>query len=219
MMNGALQVPADRGHDPMAAGVGAAIRAARERAGLSMRALAAQCAVSQPFLSQVENGVASPSLATLYRLAAALDVPPADLLPPLPTGGEVRLVRSGAGQHLAVHDVEGAAVGRLLQADPGRMLEVYHYDVQHGDDLDAWFASESEMFVYLEEGRLEVELEGLGSWHLAAGDALFHPGAVRHRWRVPGGSARILLVVARPVGAPRASTTADGVSTPPKHVT
>ncbi len=220
MMNGALQLPADRGHDPMAAGVGAAIRAARERAGLSMRSLATQCGVSQPFLSQVENGVASPSLATLYRLAGALDVPPADLLPPLPGNDDVRLVRAGAGQRIAVHDVDGAAVGRLLQADPERMLEVYHYDVGHDDDLDAWFESESEMFVYLERGRLDVELDGLGSWHLGAGDALFHPGAVRHRWTVPGGVARILLVVARPVGRQvRGGVQADVVSTRPKHGT
>ena len=187
----------------MAVGVGTAIRAARERAGLSMRSLAAQCGVSQPFLSQVEKGTASPSLATLYRLASALDVAPADLLPPLPVNGDVRLVRATAGQRLAVHDGPGAAVGRLLQGDPARMLEVYHYDVRRDDDLDAWFASESEMLVYLERGRLDVELEGLGTWHLGAGDALFHPGAVRHRWSVTSAAARILLVVARTVTAPR----------------
>lgn len=101
-----------------------------------------------------------------------------------------------------MHDAAGAAIGRLLQADPARMLEVYHYDVRRTDDLDAWFASESEMLVYLERGRLDVELEGLGTWHLDAGDALFHPGAVRHRWSVTSTAARILLVVARSVAAP-----------------
>jgi transcriptional regulator with XRE-family HTH domain len=40
--------------------VGAATRARREAAGLSMRDLAARSGVSQPFLSQIENGQASP---------------------------------------------------------------------------------------------------------------------------------------------------------------
>lgn len=69
-MNTVLQNP-DAAADVSAA-VGQAIRRAREAAGLSMRALARSSEMSQPFLSQVEKGVTSPSLSSLYRLAHAL---------------------------------------------------------------------------------------------------------------------------------------------------
>ena len=62
-------------------GVGQAIHSARTQARLSMRELAEQSGVSQPFISAVERGLSTPSISTLYRLAEVLDTEPAALLP------------------------------------------------------------------------------------------------------------------------------------------
>ena len=54
--------------------LGPAIRRLREGQGLSLRALGEATGFSASFLSQVENGQASPSIASMERIAIALGV-------------------------------------------------------------------------------------------------------------------------------------------------
>lgn len=61
--------------------IGPCIREARQRARLSQEELAAQARINRTYLSQLENGHSSPTLEVLNRLAGALGVEPAALLP------------------------------------------------------------------------------------------------------------------------------------------
>jgi transcriptional regulator with XRE-family HTH domain len=54
--------------------VGELLRELREKRGLSVRTLAANAGFSPSFISQVENGQASPSIASLEKMAACLDI-------------------------------------------------------------------------------------------------------------------------------------------------
>ncbi|MFN3326947.1 MAG: helix-turn-helix domain-containing protein [Bryobacteraceae bacterium] len=54
--------------------VGPLLRGLRESRGLSVRTLAARAGFSPSFISQVENGLASPSIASLERIARCLNV-------------------------------------------------------------------------------------------------------------------------------------------------
>lgn len=54
--------------------LGERLRAARNALGLSVRALARELGVSASFVSQLENGKARPSVATLYTMSSALGV-------------------------------------------------------------------------------------------------------------------------------------------------
>ncbi len=56
------------------------VRHIRQENGLSLRALAAMAGMSYPYLCNVENGKADPSLSTLRKLAKALGVTVIDLL-------------------------------------------------------------------------------------------------------------------------------------------
>ena len=56
------------------AAVGIRIRSAREIRGLSQEELAARVGINNSFLSQVERGLKAPSLKTLFKIAAALEV-------------------------------------------------------------------------------------------------------------------------------------------------
>ena len=60
--------------------VAAAIRNLRQRAGLSQRQLALRMGVPRTYVSKIENEKATPTLSSLTRLAAALEVSVADLL-------------------------------------------------------------------------------------------------------------------------------------------
>jgi transcriptional regulator with XRE-family HTH domain len=83
---------------------GPALRRHRKRARLSLRALAERTDVSASFLSQIERGVAEPSVSTLVRIAQALDLPVAALLDgrvPARPAGE-RVVRRTGRRRVAV---------------------------------------------------------------------------------------------------------------------
>lgn len=54
--------------------MGARLKRARQKSGLSLRELARQLGVSASFVSQMENGKSAPSVATLYSMALLLDV-------------------------------------------------------------------------------------------------------------------------------------------------
>src|SRR5215467_786177 len=60
--------------------VAAAIRRLRQKSGLSQRQLALRMQVPRTYVSKIENEKAVPTLSSLYRLAAALEVSVADLL-------------------------------------------------------------------------------------------------------------------------------------------
>lgn len=69
-----------RKDDSLLATVGARVRAARERHGMSRRELSSKCGVSERFLAQLEGGQGNISLARFADVAAALDTTPAELL-------------------------------------------------------------------------------------------------------------------------------------------
>lgn len=61
--------------------VGAAIRKARKRVGMSICALSEIARTSRCHISEVERGIHGMSVEILYRFAAALGVHPRDLIP------------------------------------------------------------------------------------------------------------------------------------------
>ncbi len=183
--------------DPLSLGVGQSIKRVRSDAGMSMRALALRCGVSQPFISEVERGMSMPSIATLYRIAEALQVPPSTLLPSSGTA-DVHVVRQGDGRSVASSERANSAIGRVVFANEVLGLEVYEYVTDRSEDLDVWFQHDGHKVLHLIEGRLDVEFELRAAEYLRPGDTLIHPGSIAHRWTVRGDQpVRLFLVVTR----------------------
>ena len=79
-----VQIIADAGTDDADAYIGLLadrIKAIRVRRGMTRKLLSAHSKISERYLSQVESGRANISVALLWRIAHALDVPIAELLP------------------------------------------------------------------------------------------------------------------------------------------
>ena len=187
--------------DATAAGIAAAVRAQRRAAGLSMRALAARAGMSQPFLSNLENSRAMPSIATLYKIANALGVSPRDFLPD--DVAVAAVTRAGEGAIAPVGDEDGTALSRLVAGGPGRMIEAHTYDVEPGAGLGGWFEHDGEDLLVVLTGEVVVELADGRRYELAAGDVLWHVSTVAHRWMSAGAATtRLLLVNARPTSPP-----------------
>lgn len=161
-----------------------------------MRDVAAKAAVSQPFLSDLENGRAMPSLATLYRLADTFDLTPQDLLPS-PLGTDIVVVR--ADTEPARVDTPGVGMSLLVPGGPGRLIEVRRYVLSPSRPVGDWHEHEGEDLIFMLDGALRVEFDTGFEERLATGDTLWHSGLVPHRWRSePDSRADLLLVKGRP---------------------
>ena len=181
--------------DPLEQAIGSAIREARISAGLSATALAKAAQVSQPYISQLESGVASPSIQTLYRIANALHLSPQDLLPASADSGPI-VVRSGAKAATPIDDRPEAAPASVLIGSPGKMIQAQLVEVTAGQDLGGYFEHDGEELLYLLSGELEVELTGSDPVLVHPGDCVWYRSTTPHRWSAVSGQARILVISA-----------------------
>jgi transcriptional regulator with XRE-family HTH domain len=109
--------------------IGGALRRERERAGLSLSALAARAGVAKSTLSQLESGAGNPNLETLWALSVALDVPFSLLVdPPRPA---VTVIRAGEGAAARSAQADNAAT-LLASCPPGARRDLYRVTAQPG---------------------------------------------------------------------------------------
>ena len=171
--------------------LGARIRARRLARHETLRELAAEAAVTESFLSQVERGVASPSIASVQRIARALDTSIAELF----------AADEGAGTVVRVHDRRkivyqglGAVDEFLTRGTDGR-LQVIYTTIQPGGGTgdEAYTHDSDEEVVVVLEGSLDLWV-GPEHYRLESGDAVTHSSRVPHRNTNPGpGVARVLF--------------------------
>jgi transcriptional regulator with XRE-family HTH domain len=102
--------------------LGMRIRAARTQRGLSAGDLATAAQVSRSLVSQIERGVAMPSIETLRRLASALGIPVFSLF--LEEGGDHRIVRA-AERRVVSYPCSGVSREILSPNLRGRMAVLW----------------------------------------------------------------------------------------------
>jgi XRE family aerobic/anaerobic benzoate catabolism transcriptional regulator len=71
----------DAAPDPFGDAIGALVRQARAKRGMTRRQLAHDSGASERYLAQIESGQGNPSVSILKSIAQALDVPVIELLP------------------------------------------------------------------------------------------------------------------------------------------
>jgi transcriptional regulator with XRE-family HTH domain len=169
--------------------LGARVRALRRERGLTLKGLGRLAGLSHPFLSQVERGLARPSVGSVERIAAALDVPVARLWAPSYQGEGAQLVRYDPAER----DEQGI---RELGGVPGApvLREWTGPNRRWPDELEV---ENGELAIYVARGSLEVDLDGT-IHELAEGDTLRFDGTTPHRLRRTGGTSTRALIVAAP---------------------
>jgi transcriptional regulator with XRE-family HTH domain len=88
------------------------VKETRQRKGLPIRTLSDRAGISKGMLSKIENAQVSPSLATLARLAEALEVPLTGFFRGFDEEREAVFVKAGHGAEIRP---EGASAGRHCQ--------------------------------------------------------------------------------------------------------
>jgi transcriptional regulator with XRE-family HTH domain len=190
-------------------GVGARLRQARRQRGITLKQVAAAAGVTESFVSQVERGVANPSVATLRRIAEAIGEQvgalfmagdgehAADREPTGPGSGTV--VR--AGQRRRLHHPSQAVEEYLLTPASAKSLEIMYVAIDEGQGSGAepYTHEADEECVIVIAGQLDVGSNG-EMHHLSAGDALLLDPKLPHSYRNPGPGRATTLWVTSPGG-------------------
>ena len=163
--------------------LGGAIRARRRQLGMTLVEVAATAGLSHPFLSQLERGLARPSMRSLTVIAATLGTTAQALmadseLPATPDADLVSVVRRAADEVTPV-DTPGGYVRPLVRGERA-MLPVEFNGAPR--EFHEYYRHDGDEFVYVVHGLIEVDVEG--EFHpAAAGDSIYYAGGLRHRWR------------------------------------
>ncbi|WP_432563798.1 helix-turn-helix domain-containing protein [Kineococcus sp. SYSU DK003] len=154
------------------------IREVRVAQGLTIAQLATAAGVSAAMVSQVERGLADPSLATLRQFARALDVPLFDLFEAAPRVSPVAVTR--AGKQVTITSPNGDTSYARLSVPYGQ-LEVLRGELRPGgvSHEEPWSHPAHEC-VTVVQGRLLVEVDG--EFHrLEEGDSCYFDSRLPHR--------------------------------------
>ena len=172
--------------------LGSAIRERRRAKSLTLVDLASQVGLSQPFLSQIENGRARPSLMSLQRIAEALGTTPQAFF-----GG---VMAAGAGPVLVrAADVRTIDVGtddesmcRVLLAGDAS-FHLVEFDGLPTEFLGS-FSHDGFEATYVIAGSVEIDIDGVVT-ALRAGDSISYAATLPHRLRSTGKRrAKVLLI-------------------------
>lgn len=162
--------------------IGTRLRELRQERGIGLRSLAAGSGITSGFLSQIESGRVMPSVATLVRLCAVLQVHVGDVFDE--SGSRARLVRAAERAVYAYPDA--GITDEVLTADPTYRIEVVRSLFAPGGSTGGQLysrGSQVEAAVVL-RGQLVISLEN-EEFLLDAGDALTFPGTLPHDVRNP----------------------------------
>jgi transcriptional regulator with XRE-family HTH domain len=176
--------------------VGAWVRQLRTENRMSLRALASRTDFSASFISQVENGVVSPSIASMERIASALGVSLGEFFAAAAKGEEGLIVR--AKDRLEMPSLWSQGRIEALSPMSGRRLEPTLITLEKGGRSGKHpHAHASEEFAFVVEGQPTLTL-GPEEHELAAGDAVtIRPHELRRWENRKSPVVRILIVSLR----------------------
>ena len=183
--------------------LGERIREERRRGKLTLEKLSQKIGLSKSFLSQVERGLAQPSVSSLKKIARELGISVVDLfagetdqqnrsgfLPTFSKNGpryaeDFQVVRANRRKSLTL---PGSKVSYdLLSPDLNRQLEVMYMRIDPGEHSgeEPMVDLPGEKFGLVLRGILEVRV-GEEVQQIRAGDSLYFPAHFPHSWRGMG---------------------------------
>jgi transcriptional regulator with XRE-family HTH domain len=165
--------------------IGSRIRQLRQQRGLPLAEVAQRAGHTKGFLSKIERAKASPPIATLLRLAAALQVEPSELLEasPLRGTGSRQTLHVTPAQRVHIESTSagpGYAFTALAAQRGHKRMEPFLLTVDPKEiDPSRTFEHPGEEFVFVLEGELDYRV-GDQVFPLKTGDSLYFDGSLPH---------------------------------------
>ncbi len=157
--------------------LGKMVQNRRKQLGLTLRILAEKANLSAPFLSQIENGSATPSVTSMVKIASALGVPTSYFLD---IASSDTLVHKASDTHFYRLDQTQVRYGRIGSSLPNRQLEpmLLIYPPNYTSEP---VTHSGEEFLFVLQGRVRLTI-GNETQLLAVGDSAHFNSGLRHVW-------------------------------------
>jgi transcriptional regulator with XRE-family HTH domain len=157
------------------------VRARRREIGLNVGQLAGRTGISKGMLSKIENAQTSPSLSTIERLAAALDMPVTSLFRGLAEEREAVFVKAGSGPEIVRRGTRAGHTYQLLGTlrGPHKRAEPLLVSLTEPTEVFPLFQHQGIEILYMLEGVMEYS-HGTQSYLMESGDTLQFEGDVPH---------------------------------------
>ena len=164
----------------------------RKENGYTLRDLAELSGVSVNTISLIERAKTSPTIATLHKLAIALEVSLTDFCSE-PSQKEVILTRRDQWDQVKNGSVKMGYLREVLaNQSMAPVLITFDSQADSGNEL---MVHEGQELAFCLEGRIQYEING-EKFELEAGDSLLFQAQLPHRWKnVNGDSSQALMVV------------------------
>lgn len=180
--------------DTVVDGVSRGLRNLRRTRNMTLAALAARAGLTDGYLSNVENGVTTPSLRTLATLATALETDMSAFFPAAPRPSvhvyraseksRTRLARGGENYTVvSARSADSTSTGLLGRIDPAGSPRAY--------------SGSGERLLLVLDGEVEVRV-GVTGHRLGRGETLHYACRPGHRLEVISGEPAVILWVLTP---------------------
>jgi len=161
--------------------IGRQVRTLRKRLNLTVANVAKQAQLSSGMLSKIENGLTSPSLATLNALANALHVPVTSLFRGYEEQRDVTYIKNGEGLPI---ERRGSGAGhqyQLLGHTIGKPYTIEPYVITISDKSEVFpvFQHAGMELIYMLEGKVTYR-HANKTYNLEPGDTLFFDAESSH---------------------------------------
>jgi transcriptional regulator with XRE-family HTH domain len=182
--------------------IGERIRARRQDRGLTLQVLSAETGLSQAFLSRLERGQVSASVANLLQIAGALALPMHELFADPDGNGAAAMPyavsrAADAGEARRVPST-GYFWEPLAAARAGGRLEALLLTFPRQAEAETLVAHEGEELCFVLEGHIRFRIGG-ETVRLGPGDSIHLDSRVPHNAENDGAQpARVLMVTAAP---------------------
>lgn len=154
--------------------IGREIREFRRKMDLTIAELAKLAGLSSGMLSKIENGNASPSLATLQALSRALNIPVTAFFRRFEEERDASYVKAGEGLVIERRGTRAGHQYRLLGHTVGKSINIEPYLIELTEQSEVFplFQHPGMEFIYMLEGKM-LYMHGNRSYPMSPGDSLF----------------------------------------------
>ncbi len=178
----------------------ALLRTIRKQRGLTLEGLAERTGLTKSYLSKIERGRSTPSIATALKVAQALDVDVTQLFSERGDQDKIAVDRA-ADRTTDRQRYRALASGMLGKAMSPFVVRPSGRTARDAYPLHSLHRGQEFVFVHTGTVRLEY---GDETWTLTAGDSAYFDASMSHRIRAVGnGTAEVVVVAADETGGPR----------------
>lgn len=165
--------------------IGERIKKKRNEKGFSLRELAGKVDLSASFLSQIEQGKASPSIENLKKIANYLEVKVSYLIEEEDEALGSFHIKKEDRKYVESIDSK-TSIALLTSSKIEKNMEPIMYEIKPGGESGrGFFNHNGEEFIYIVEGTLDVYIEDQLTT-LNEGDSFYFKSSLNHRFKNNG---------------------------------